>query len=211
MNSTTPMTACMTGRPQQSACQFVGADRPGQGDQDVALALASTRHVTLVGSGGIGKTRLAIEVARSLLARFPDGVYLVSLASAVDANSVLAMFATSVGVNPASRPAYARACQQGTRRAARVVHTRQLRTCAWPRRRTGRNAIERESGHARSRDQPGAAACRGRTPVLGGVVGRARAATIRARMYCNAAPCSCSCHAPARSTRVFRPMKEASI
>ncbi|WNC92476.1 winged helix-turn-helix domain-containing protein [Paraburkholderia sp. FT54] len=71
---------------------------------DVAQALASTRHVTLVGSGGIGKTRLAIEIARSLLAHFPEGVYLVPLACAVDANSVLAMFANSVGVSTASGP-----------------------------------------------------------------------------------------------------------
>ncbi|MFM0208540.1 winged helix-turn-helix domain-containing protein [Paraburkholderia sediminicola] len=69
---------------------------------DVTLALASTRHVTLVGSGGIGKTRLAVEVARSLLQHYPDGVYLVSLASASDANSVLAMFATSIGVSAAA-------------------------------------------------------------------------------------------------------------
>ncbi|AUT76122.1 transcriptional regulator [Paraburkholderia hospita] len=67
---------------------------------DVALALASARHVTLVGSGGIGKTRLAIEVSRGLFERFPDGVYLVSLASTCDSGSVLAMFATSIGMNP---------------------------------------------------------------------------------------------------------------
>jgi predicted ATPase/DNA-binding winged helix-turn-helix (wHTH) protein len=72
--------------------------------EDIAIALASARHVTLIGSGGIGKTRLAIEVARGLQARFPDGVYLISLASASDASCVLAMFATSFGVNPASGP-----------------------------------------------------------------------------------------------------------
>ncbi|RKE35733.1 putative ATPase [Paraburkholderia sp. BL23I1N1] len=71
---------------------------------DVSLALASARHVTLVGSGGIGKTRLAVEVARGSFERFPDGVYLVALASASDASSVLAAFATSIGVNPASGP-----------------------------------------------------------------------------------------------------------
>ncbi|AXL50230.1 transcriptional regulator [Paraburkholderia caffeinilytica] len=75
-----------------------------QAMNDVALALASTRHVTLIGSGGIGKTRLAVEVARSLLQHYPDGVYLVSLASTSDANSVLAMFAASVGVKAATGP-----------------------------------------------------------------------------------------------------------
>ncbi|MGF6773740.1 putative ATPase/DNA-binding winged helix-turn-helix (wHTH) protein [Paraburkholderia sp. GAS199] len=71
---------------------------------DVSLTLAASRQVTLVGAGGIGKTRLAIEIARGLLGRFPDGVFLVPLASTSDASSVLAAFAASVGVNPAIGP-----------------------------------------------------------------------------------------------------------
>ncbi|WP_168791462.1 ATP-binding protein [Paraburkholderia aromaticivorans] len=84
-----------------NSSSLIGRD---QAISDIAQALASTRHVTLVGSGGIGKTRLAIEIARSLLAHFPEGVYLVPLACTVDANSVLAMFAHSVGVSAASGP-----------------------------------------------------------------------------------------------------------
>ncbi|WP_144109878.1 ATP-binding protein [Paraburkholderia sp. BCC1886] len=72
--------------------------------RDLSTTLANGRHVTLVGSGGIGKTRLAIEVARSLMASFPDGVYLVALASTSDANSVLAAFAASIGVSQAIGP-----------------------------------------------------------------------------------------------------------
>jgi predicted ATPase/DNA-binding winged helix-turn-helix (wHTH) protein len=71
---------------------------------DVSLTLAEARQVTLVGSGGIGKTRLAVEVARGLLGRFSDGVYLVPLASTSDANSAFAALAASVGVNPAIGP-----------------------------------------------------------------------------------------------------------
>ena len=56
---------------------------------DISAVLETARLLTLVGSGGIGKTRLSIEVARGLSRRFPDGIYLVSLACATDAQSVI--------------------------------------------------------------------------------------------------------------------------
>ena len=45
---------------------------------------AGSRLVTLVGAGGCGKTRLAIEVGRTRLDDFPDGVFLVELAPLSD-------------------------------------------------------------------------------------------------------------------------------
>ncbi len=44
----------------------------------------SRRLVTLVGPGGAGKTRLALETATHLLGDFPDGVWMVELASLRD-------------------------------------------------------------------------------------------------------------------------------
>lgn len=64
---------------------------------DVSALLQKTRLLTLVGSGGIGKTRLAIEVARDLGCHFPDGVQLISLTSAADLPSVLDTFAKALG------------------------------------------------------------------------------------------------------------------
>lgn len=42
--------------------------------------LATARHVSLVGPGGVGKTRLAVRLASELARRFPDGAWLVELA-----------------------------------------------------------------------------------------------------------------------------------
>ncbi len=51
----------------------------------VRRLLSAARLVTLTGIGGVGKTRLAVRVARDAQRAFPDGVHLVELASVKDA------------------------------------------------------------------------------------------------------------------------------
>jgi predicted ATPase/DNA-binding SARP family transcriptional activator/DNA-binding CsgD family transcriptional regulator len=56
---------------------FVGREREMV---EVKRLLSMTRLLTLTGTGGSGKTRLALEVARSLVGAYLDGVWLVELA-----------------------------------------------------------------------------------------------------------------------------------
>ena len=58
--------------------------------------------VTLTGVGGSGKTRLAIQAASDLRARFPDGVWFVDLAPLRDAAHVADAMALAVGVRDAA-------------------------------------------------------------------------------------------------------------
>src|SRR5438067_8819695 len=72
-------------------------------EQDVqpvrqALLEAEGRLVTLTGAGGCGKTRLALEVAASLVDAFWDGIWLIEFASLADPSLVPQTVGTVVGV-----------------------------------------------------------------------------------------------------------------
>jgi predicted ATPase/class 3 adenylate cyclase len=65
---------------------------------ELARVLESTRLLTLTGSGGTGKTRLALEVARDQAGRFPDGVWLVELAPVTDPGLLVQSVAGVLGL-----------------------------------------------------------------------------------------------------------------
>ncbi|HEY6645593.1 MAG TPA: NB-ARC domain-containing protein [Mycobacterium sp.] len=65
---------------------------------DVRAAVRSHRLVTLVGVGGVGKTRLALEVATQLADEFVDGVWVFELAAVADPAAVPDAVAAVLGI-----------------------------------------------------------------------------------------------------------------
>src|SRR6185437_2950042 len=74
---------------------FVGREREMG---EVRGMLESTRLLTLTGTGGTGKTRLALQVVAELLPRYPQGVWLVELATIADPTLVPLAVATALGL-----------------------------------------------------------------------------------------------------------------
>jgi len=69
----------------------------------VADRLRTVRLLTLVGPGGVGKTRLAQQVASRGLAVYSDGVWLVELAPLADSSSVANLVAATLGIRERGR------------------------------------------------------------------------------------------------------------
>ncbi|HXY95124.1 MAG TPA: adenylate/guanylate cyclase domain-containing protein [Acidimicrobiia bacterium] len=64
----------------------------------IAEAMQQSRLVTVTGVGGVGKTRLAIQLAAEVLPSFPDGAWLCELAGVNEADAVTQLVATILGV-----------------------------------------------------------------------------------------------------------------
>ncbi len=78
-----------------AAGALIGRDR--EVAELVAMLAAGTRLLTITGPGGIGKTRLALQVATEMVGRFHDGVFWVPMAALTDAELVLPEIAKTLG------------------------------------------------------------------------------------------------------------------
>src|SRR5688572_12339726 len=76
---------------------FVGREREIEQVASM-LSRADSQLIALTGPGGIGKTRLSLQVAAERVELFPDGVWLVSLENARDVNSAAMEVARALGI-----------------------------------------------------------------------------------------------------------------
>jgi predicted ATPase len=103
--STTLPSASQTSTPPEAAparhnlpvevTSFVGRERELA---EIRGLLATTHLLTLTGTGGCGKTRLAVKLGETVLDGFADGVWLVELAPLSDPGLIPHFVATAVGV-----------------------------------------------------------------------------------------------------------------
>ena len=124
-SSTSATTACPTCRARSVCSRFTSTARRRSSPRPVpatptaatcrcrrrasSAASVARRHrrlvrahrlVTLTGVGGVGKTRLAIEVGAVLAGEHPDGVWMVELAPLTDPAAVPDAIATTLGITP---------------------------------------------------------------------------------------------------------------
>ena len=81
------------------ASSFIGRDRELA---ELNVLLRGTRLLTLAGTGGAGKTRLALELARGAAGSYPDGTALVELADLADPKLVAEAVAAALDVRALS-------------------------------------------------------------------------------------------------------------
>jgi len=103
-------------RPRRVRTVLPAAPTPLLGRVDELTALAQAfgvaRLVTLIGPGGVGKTRLALAMAERLGGDFPDGAVFVALASLSEPEQVLTAIADALGLR-----------ELGTRPLREILHS----------------------------------------------------------------------------------------
>ncbi len=79
---------------------FVGREKEAAAAKELLLR-QDVRLITVTGPGGIGKTRLAIEVASSFIERFPGGIHFIPLSPISDPGLIASVIVQALGVGEA--------------------------------------------------------------------------------------------------------------
>ena len=79
---------------------FVGREKEVAAAKELLLR-QDVRLVTVTGPGGIGKSRLAVEVASGLVERFPSGIHFVPLSSLRDPDLIASVIVQTLGIREA--------------------------------------------------------------------------------------------------------------
>jgi class 3 adenylate cyclase len=79
----------------QQVSSFIGREEVLQ---QVKKAFGTTRLLTLLGVGGLGKTRLSLQIGADVMDDYPDGVWFIELAPLTDPQLVPQAVATALGV-----------------------------------------------------------------------------------------------------------------
>ncbi|GHF92182.1 hypothetical protein GCM10018790_81550 [Kitasatospora xanthocidica] len=169
------MTAAEQGNLPAPFTGFVGRRR----EIDEIRRLPDTRRlVTITGMGGVGKTRLALEVAAAARAAFPDGVWLVDLAPVNGPSAVTAVASQRAAGTRPRRPARTGPARRLPGRTAGPARPRQLRTPHRPLRRARHHAPGRRPRTAHPRHVMDVQVMRLRAEI-----GRDRIETVRGFGY----------------------------
>ena len=125
---------------------------------DLRGLLGTHRHVTLLGPGGIGKTRLALQTAAEAIDAFADGVFFVDLGMLRDPELMPGAVAISLGLREQPGEPIMHTVGQHLRPKALLSDTRPHKRCV------GSHAQSTGPDHAVHRDEHGLRRHDQRTP-----------------------------------------------
>ena len=121
---------------------------------ELQAAVKAHRLVTLTGVGGVGKTRLALEVAARLADEFPDGVWFFELAAVTDPAAVPDAVAAVLGITQQPGKSVAESVAAALEGRVAAAGVRQLRARCRQCRGSGRGDPRRLGDRNDSGDQP---------------------------------------------------------
>ncbi len=173
----------------QQVTSFIGRERELT---DIKQLLEGTRLLTLLGMGGLGKTRLSLQIAADVLEKYPDGVWFVELAPIKDPSLVPECARPgarrSRGAGQAAGADTLRA-RQGSQASVRDRQLRAPRGCV---RQSRRRTAARSAADAHPRD-PAARGLKIRGEQVYHVLPlKAPTATPASRACCAPRRCNCS-------------------